>query len=235
LYPLNEWGWNRQDGLDLLHRTYGVHWVKSLCWQCPFPSKTKGWPDQLARYIDYPHEAFRHIVDEFCTLALNQFSGLFGPGKSLAQRLRDGGADTVLALADTWIDSTSWALYRVRRRFTSPANADRDLVAVHRGTRVDMETALNRLAYRLGTDLSATIDGHRRLVLRERAPDAYPYLEEFYVACPNQVHDKQEANYDTRWLAEAPIELQQMEAATADLLTELGGRIGGQTQLLPIA
>lgn len=89
----------------------------------------------------------------------------------------------MLALADAWIDSTTWALYRVRRRFTSPAHADRGLVAVHRGTRAAMETAMVQLAHRMGIDLATTDDGHPRLVLRERAPESYPYMEEFYVAC----------------------------------------------------
>lgn len=235
MYPLNQWGWNRQDCLDLLLRTFGVHWVKSLCRQCPYPSKSKGWPAQLARYMASPHEAFRHIVDEFCTLALNQFSGLFGPGNSLTQRLRDGGAFNVLALADAWIDSTTWALYRVRRRFTSPAHADRGLVAVHRGTRAAMETTMVQLAHRMGIHLATTDDGHPRLVLRERAPESYPYLEEFYVACPDQVRDKQDVNYETRWVAMATAELLEKEAAAADLVTELGGRVGDQRQLLEVA
>lgn len=83
MYPLNPVGLE-PPGLSgsassHLRRALGQKPVPPI----PYPSKSKGWPAQLARYMASPHEAFRHIVDEFCTLALNQFSGLFGPGNSL--------------------------------------------------------------------------------------------------------------------------------------------------------
>ncbi|WP_433709393.1 hypothetical protein ACQP2U_23095 [Nocardia sp. CA-084685] len=83
-----------------------------------------------------PGEAYKHLVDEFVTVALNHRSGLFGPGKSLRDRLRADGAHEVHALADAALDTCRWAVYRVRRCYTAPARAWRSIEIVHRGDRV---------------------------------------------------------------------------------------------------
>ncbi|WP_039803970.1 hypothetical protein [Nocardia araoensis] len=82
-----------------------------------------GWSERLARFQAAPAEAFKHVVDEYVAVALNRNSGLFGPRKSLTDRLRRDGAHDVPALAEAQLDRCRWAVYRVRRCYTAPARA----------------------------------------------------------------------------------------------------------------
>ncbi|WP_281873953.1 hypothetical protein [Nocardia sputorum] len=76
-------------------------------------------------------------MDEYVAVALNRNSGLFGPGKSLTDRLRRDGAHDVLALAEAELDRCRWAVYRVRRCYTAPARARRAVDTVAHGSRAE--------------------------------------------------------------------------------------------------
>lgn len=211
VYLVAEWEWSRQDCVDYLlaHPDVGVVWPKSCCRQCPFLSRV-GWVEQLPRFRTLPTEAFRHLVDEYCCLALNSRSGLYGPGKSLGTRLERDGATAVIELADDWMARMPWALYRVRRRFTAPATASRSVRRAAIGTGQQVRRALARTADMLGAGLSydepipgapktGDRDTFERLWVHRRTDGHYPTVEEFYVAAPVQPLDKEAANFDTRW------------------------------------
>lgn len=88
IYPLHTANWSRARCQGYLLGLFGVWWPKSCCRQCCFVS-VPSWPDQLARYRAAPGEAYKHLVDEFVTVALNPV--LFGHG--LHKRWRRAGSE----------------------------------------------------------------------------------------------------------------------------------------------
>lgn len=224
IYPVHDWGWTRQDCLDYLRRpdVFGPDCAigKSCCRECPYPNKD-GWREQLERFRTLPAEAAPHLVDEQVTLALNKDSGLFGPGKSLNDRLRADGAIAVVDLASIRFHTAEWALYRVRRIFTGRAAAWRSVEIILTGASITVRAALVRLARHLGSPLHSLGDGIPRLWLAERDPDAYPTVEEFYVATAAQARNKQRPGFETRWAGFATDDLIAMEDAAAEFTTRL--------------
>ncbi|BDT92363.1 hypothetical protein IFM12275_23390 [Nocardia sputorum] len=141
------------------------------------------------------------MVDEYVAVALNRNSGLFGPGKSLTDRLRRDGAHDVLALAEAELDRCRWAVYRVRRCYTAPARAWRAVDTVAHGSRAETVEILHRMA--AGLQVPCALDGdHTRVWLTDHAA-TYPRLEEFFVAAPDSVRPKQRAGFEARWHGDA--------------------------------
>ncbi|MEG8184201.1 hypothetical protein GZH49_37685 [Nocardia terpenica] len=174
IYPLHAAGRSRQRCSDYLYGLFGIRWPKSCCRQCCFVSAVSGWPDQLARFRAAPQESYRHVVDEFVTVALNRNSPLFGRAGTLADRLARGNANLVLALADRDMAAAEWALYRVRRLYYGRAQAIRSLHITCRGTRQQMAGALRSVAAALDIQ-PLTEAGHTRLWLARRPDsDRYP-------------------------------------------------------------
>ena len=217
IYPLHERNCSRQECLDYLLKVFRVQWVKSCCRQCCFAGSRAGWPAQLARYQAYPAESAHHVVDEFVTVALNKESGLFGPKDTLADRLARGDAAEALRLARRQVRGTAWAIYRVRRLLWPPAPSWRSVQTVRRGDMPSMHAFLRELADRLELSLDVHA-GHARLWLAHRVPDTSPTFEEFFVAAPAQVVDKQRPGFETRWRGHADDRLLAREDHVADLL-----------------
>ncbi|MEU6190748.1 hypothetical protein [Nocardia sp. NPDC047038] len=208
IYPLHSAGMSRAMCQGYLFGLFGVWWPKSCCRQCCFVS-VPSWPDQLARYRAHPDEAFRHLVDEYCALALNHRSGLFGPGKSLRDRLRADGAHEVHALADAAMDACEWAVYRVRRCYSARAQAWRAVEVIHRADRAGTQRFVAELADSL--KIAARTDGeHSRLWLTEET-QGYPRLEEFFVAAPNTINPKKRSGFEARWGGHADQRLLALE------------------------
>jgi hypothetical protein len=205
IYPLAATGWSRACCQRYL---FGVWWPKSCCHQCCFVS-VSNWPDQLARYQASPGEAYKRLVDEFVTVALNHRSGLFGPGKSLCDRLRADGAHEVHALADTALDTCGWAVYRVRRRYTAAVRAWRSIEIVHRGERAGTGAFVAELAEYLRLPLRT--DGEHTRLWLTAATEGYPRLEKFYVAAPDSVADKARGKFEIRWRGHADPTLLALE------------------------
>ncbi|GAA5091353.1 hypothetical protein GCM10023319_45130 [Nocardia iowensis] len=214
IYPLHAAGWSRARCQGYLFGLFGVWWPKSCCRQCCFVS-VPSWPEQLERFNMAPAEAFKHVIDEYVTVALNRNSGLFGPGKSLADRLRRDGAEHVLALAAAELERCGWAVYRVRRCYSRPATAWRSVETIYRGSRVAASQFLTRLGVHL--DIAPHDDGqHTRIWLTEPSP-TYPRLEEFFVAAPDSVLPKQRSGFETRWHGHADTRLTALELAAQAL------------------
>ncbi|MFX0580997.1 hypothetical protein [Nocardia nepalensis] len=216
IYPLHAAGWSRARCQGYLFGLFGVWWPKSCCRQCCFVSQPS-WPEQLERFRTAPAEAFKHVVDEFVTLALNRNSGLFGPGKSLTDRLRRDGAGEVLALAEAELDRCRWAVYQVRRCYSRPADAWRSVEAVHRGSRTEASTFLDRLATRL--QIIPQLDAQHTRVWLTAPSTTYPRLEEFFVAAPDSVVDKQRPGFATRWYGHADGRLIALEQAAQTIVS----------------
>lgn len=208
IYPLHEAGWSRERAQGYLYGLFGVWWPKSCCRQCCFVS-VPSWPDQLARYRAAPQESYKHLVDEYTSLALNHRTGLFGPNKSLRDRLRTDGAVEVHTLADAALERCRWAVYRVRRCYTAPGKAWRCIQIVHRADRAEATALLTGLATHLRIPLRT--DGeHTRLWLAPPSSQ-FPRLEEFFVAAPDSVIEKRRLNFETRWHGHADTALLTLE------------------------
>lgn len=211
VYPVHEWGWSRQDCVEHLLAAFGVVWPKSCCRQCPFPGCGREWPDQLARFTALPGEAVAHLVDEYVCLALNPRSGLFGPGRSLAGRLRRDGADEVVDLAVSRMVRMPWTVYRVRRCFSARASAFRSVERLVVANRQIVGEVLHHAARLVGIPVvrdavipgsprrHADTDVHSRLWLRKRCGTRYPQIEEFYVPAPAQALDKATTGFRATW------------------------------------
>lgn len=222
-YPINEWGWSRQDCLDYLYRKLGVVWPKSCCRHCPYAGNKSGWPEQLARFAALPAEAAQHIIDEYVCLALNPRSGLFGPGKSLITRLRRDQVTEPITLAVARMKTMPWAIYRVRRLYNAPANAIRSVDSALLGGHRTVHTALTDVS-RL-VDIAVTKneeiagapvhdgdrDTHHRLWLRRRSDGIYPTQEEFYTVAPAQAQDKELDSFANAWTDHTDAALARLE------------------------
>ncbi|MFE9328367.1 hypothetical protein ACIHDR_46845 [Nocardia sp. NPDC052278] len=135
----------------------------------------RSWPAQLDRFRAAPQESYRHVVDEYVSLALNRNTPLFGRAGSLTDRLAADDATPVLQLADRHMETIQWALYRVRRVYFERATAWRSIDIIRRGTRTDTRTLLDDLSTHLRV-VSTTDRAHTRLWLEEHDPaDAYPH------------------------------------------------------------
>ncbi|MGN2638817.1 hypothetical protein ACTD5D_22140 [Nocardia takedensis] len=208
IYPLHAAGMTRAMSQGYLFGLFGVWWPKSCCRQCCFVS-VPSWPDQLARYRAHPEEAYRHLIDEYCALALNARSGLFGPGKSLRDRLAAEGAHEVHALAEAAMNECEWAVYRVRRCYSAPAQAWRAVEIIHHGDRAAALRFVLDLAERVG--IAVRTDGeHTRLWLTPES-EHYPRVQEFFVAAPNTITPKKRAGFETRWGGHAEGRLRALE------------------------
>ncbi|MCP2320083.1 hypothetical protein APR12_005464 [Nocardia amikacinitolerans] len=183
---------------------------------CRFVSRPS-WPEQLARFQAAPAEAFKHLVDEYVALALNRNSGLFGPGKSLTNRLRRDGAHQVLALAAAELDRCRWAAYRVRRCYSVPARAWRAVEVIARGDRAHTTALLHRLAAELR--ISPQVDGEHVRVWLTAPSTSYPRLEEFFVSAPDVVAPKARKGFEARWYELAEDRLLALEDAALAVAT----------------
>ncbi|WP_433195880.1 hypothetical protein ACQP1G_42650 [Nocardia sp. CA-107356] len=119
-----------------------------------------------------PEESYPHLVDEYCTVALNEKSGLFGPDETLTERLRAAGAHTILDLAEREIFQSPWALYRLRRVYFAPATADRSVEVALRGTPEYTQQIRDRLYTALDIPTITDRRHHTRLWLARRPPQS---------------------------------------------------------------
>ncbi|WP_194838748.1 hypothetical protein [Nocardia sp. XZ_19_369] len=210
IYPLHAAGWSRARCQGYLFGLFGVWWPKSCCRQCCFVSEA-GWPEQLDRFREMPAEAFDHLVDEYVAVALNRNSGLFGPGRSLTDRLRRDDAEQVLSFAAAALDRCRWAVYRVRRCYSGPGKAWRSVETTLRGSRAEVVAFLDELAAHVR--VRPTVDGEHIRVWLTPPLSSYPRIEEFFTIAPDSVTDKQRPGFETRWHGHADTRLLAMETA----------------------
>ncbi len=228
VYPLHAAGWNRQRCSDYLESVFGVIWPKSACRQCCFVSRC-GWPEQLDRFRHAPQESFPHVVDEYVCRALNRNTPLFGRAGTLTDRLAEGGATEVIQMAEQYMDTVPWAVYRVRRVYFARATAWRSIDILRRGPRPAMGDLLSSLATTIGVPV-LTEGPHTRLWLAKHEPtDAYPHVEQFYVTAPASVHAKQRSRFDIHWAAWVPDRVRALALDASDYLDTTAAPINALT------
>lgn len=206
VYPLIEWGWDRQRCLDYIQDVLGVEWHKSACVYCPFSLQNKtSVARQLELYRQHPEAAVQALFMEEVSLALNPTQSLI-PKKPLANVLIDAGLTEPFSLLNERLDREPHAVYEVRRILrgrkddpTKLANAARSIRIVSTGTRTESFTSLLKHAWRLGLGMPETDeDGFQRLYLRQRG-DTFPATEHFYTVAPAVAHDKQHDRFEQWW------------------------------------
>lgn len=115
VYPLRQWGWDREQCEQYLQARFGIRWPRSCCTYCPFAGGSKRKNALLAeRWRREPTAGVQVLVLEAVALALNPRMLLFKDVSawSVAQ---EQGLTEVLAAAQAYLESCPWAVYDVQR------------------------------------------------------------------------------------------------------------------------
>ncbi len=203
-YPLVDWAWNREKCVSYLREQYGITWKKSACVQCPFASlKGSGCVD---RFKADPDSAVKAMQLEALSLMLNPRVGLFS-GRTLRQVVEKSGNVEAMKRFEAWfVSQPTWSVYRVRRAYTAPAKASRELTTVFTGGYDDARAHLIATVTPEadGFDNNVTVDEHGfvRGYARRRVEGVYPSCEEMFVVGPAGIEDKvSRTTFDKRWAA----------------------------------
>lgn len=204
VYPLIDWGWDRQQCEDYLQERFGVRWPKSYCTFCCYPVSMGSLPAHLERMRTHPDIAGKVLRLEYTAMSLNPNAKLYGE-KSLLE-LFDGSQPRDRACLDAFERelAADWALYRVRRLFLLSDKGERR--PVMRSTeRVELGEP-SRLAQRVAAKakehgVEAVTDpayGRSRYWVRPRSA-AWPMAEELFTTAPANVIDKADENFEPQW------------------------------------
>jgi len=197
-YPLVEWGWNRARCLDYIREITGAAWVKSACYFCPFAGQGLEKENLAERWARFPELGADALAMEYTAQALNPTQTLFGGRKknsrgelgawdqnSAIRFAVDHGLDGVLAAYETNLDAVEWAVYRVRRAWTSNSTAARSVEILASGTRSEIVAELEAIAAGRGVAVTTEAPGHSitRAVVSTK-PESGKGAEELLVAAP---------------------------------------------------
>lgn len=182
-YPLVEWKWDRATCLAYIKSVTGADWKKSCCQYCPFaaPKKKEGWHLE-DRYTENPEAAAMALELEHQALAFNPEMKLYA-SRTLAETLEKHGITAPAAILAERLKSAEFALYRVRRVFSGPAQARRAIEKLETGSQGAMHGKLVEYAAKNGLELSREA-GIERVYVTRRIPDVYPAFEEMLVVAP---------------------------------------------------
>lgn len=196
-YPLQEWGWNREDCQDFLLAEIGASIPKSACSFCPFSMATEtGRAHQIRRFRAEPDRAAEALFLEFVARSLNPAQTLIS-GSSAADMVARAGLDDVVTRFQTRLQRSPWALYEVRRlQRRGPAGGRgitaRSIRTIATGTRAQMAA---QLAREPGQRVRG-VDGVIRHVLKDRSVHGVDHL---IVAAPLGPVDKQRPGFEQWW------------------------------------
>lgn len=223
VYPLRQWGWDREQCEAYLRDRFGIQWPRSCCAYCPFAGGSKRKNALLAeRWRREPAAGVLALVLETVALALNPRMMLFKDVSARAVAHQQGLTE-VLAAVDAYLDSCTWALYDVQR-VHRPHGAKQDeklskeraaelgvAVLTHPGNPVrkgktwrSVRTVRSGARDEITAALSAANGGRYedgetpRLWLIE-AQDVYPTCERLLVAAPAGVVDKEQGGFAALW------------------------------------
>jgi hypothetical protein len=206
IYPLVDWGWNRQDCLQYLYRQWGTWFAKSACSFCPFQECGIA----VERFQQDPDAAAQVLLMEQNALAHNPRMHLFSSGTAYDLVLKHN-LQKVLERYEQRLAQETWALYHVYRIYRQlpvkdkpekfRVDADRYNCVLTKGDRPYIDICLAELAQRYG---KSVIEQHgQRFYVHERIEKQYPAWEEFFVATIHQAEDKCRnlSKFRERWYA----------------------------------
>lgn len=194
-YPLLEWGWDRNACLRYLKEITGEIWLKSACVYCPFNAMK---PEGIARQRKFPLQVAEALALEYQSLALNPRGSLYRDRTLLSIVTQDGNI-AAKAHFERILSESEWALYRVRRIYKKPGQADRAVEKLETGARAEM---IGRFAQRTGGLVTRIEHDISYGYVYEREADRYPTVEEFYVIAPAAVESKTRHGFEwfeARW------------------------------------
>ncbi|MBL1110498.1 hypothetical protein JK361_39160 [Streptomyces sp. 5-8] len=204
VYPLIDWGWDRQQCEDYLWKRFGVHWPKSYCTFCCFPVSMGALPAHLERMRSHPDIAGEVLRLEYTAMSLNPKAKLYGKRTLLEFFDPSQPRDRACLKAFEHELDMPWALYHVRRLFLLSASGERRPVM-----RSTERVALGR-ARQLGQRLISVSERHgievkhdpvygraRSWVRRRR--ETWPMAEELFTTAPARVINKQDENFEPAW------------------------------------
>jgi len=110
LYLLVEWGWSRAYCLYKLWHHYGVLWLKSACFHCPYCHGNEA----ALRWLKEPEAGEYTLWMEFKALLLNPNMELYNSGSAIEWAQKIGSAEAI-ARFHARLAAASWQLWWVRR------------------------------------------------------------------------------------------------------------------------
>jgi hypothetical protein len=188
-YPLAAWGWSREQCLQYLKEMTGANWRKSACVYCPFNALKE---DGLARMRQFPEQVAVALMLEHQSLALNP-RGMLYRDRTLHSIIADDHHTEALRHFQQRLEAAEYSLYRVRRIYRAPGQADRAVEKRLTGKRAEMNEAFEEASSLLNVRVEHNI---RYGYARERELDHYPTVEEFFVVAPAAIESKTRYGFD---------------------------------------
>ena len=214
IFPLKEWGLDRNACAALSEIVFGKVIARSCCSFCPFAETSGGESEMLQRYRIYSEEAATTMLLEHVAIALNPRTSLYPGGKRVLDIVRANNMQQAIHRYETILTESEWALYhvqRVYRKINKRVVTDRNLITLMRGDRAAAIEALHARATIENPVREVHGDVTPRIYLQERIP-TYPAIEEMYVIAPAYPKDKQRARFGAVWAQ------QTMQTTFDDLL-----------------
>jgi hypothetical protein len=202
-YPLVEWAWTRDDAISYIKAaTGGGDIPKSACYFCPFALSNKtSRAHTLQRYQHDPAQAAQALMIEHTSLALNRFQGLVGDKRLIDFITALDDPTPILTAFHTTLQGSPHAVYRIRRIYredsTRPGVKGKRVDRAVQRLAVGDRSTMRDLARTLGDEQET--DGLIERIYRRRRAEVYPTVEEFVVAAPAVVNDKQSMHFDRWW------------------------------------
>jgi hypothetical protein len=214
VYPLIEWGWDRETCEAFILAELGVEWQKSACYFCPFALANKaGRARTLARYAEDPQVGARALFMEYVSLCLNPKQGLLGEVR-LIDLVRDAGMVEVLEAFDAMVAAAEHTLYDVRRVYHAATVRDgkKPKINSNRSVRCTDRTFVGTgplaqivaKAEARGLDVEVGEDGITRLWAERAEPGTGLTREQFFVVAPAVVDAKEMPRFADWWGRYAP-------------------------------
>ena len=194
-YPLAAWQWSRERCLEYLKAMTGETWRKSACVYCPFNALKA---DGLARMRQFPEQVAEALMLEYQSLALNPRGTLYRD-RTLHSIIASDHHTEALRHFQKRLEAAEYALYRVRRIYRAPGQADRAVEKLMTGSRAEMMSLFEKASTHLNVRVEHDIFyGY----VREREADRYPSVEEFFVVALAAVESKTRHGFEwfeARW------------------------------------
>ncbi|MGH9843547.1 MAG: hypothetical protein ACREEM_32820, partial [Blastocatellia bacterium] len=189
-YPLaEELGWDRDACQRYLKEITGETFLRSACTFCPFNNLKE---DGIARLRRHPEKVAEALLLEYQSLCLNPRGTLYRNRTLLSIIVANHHAETLRHFRMR-LEEAEYALYRVRRIYNAPGRADRAVERLETGSRGEMNNRFERISSSLGVRVEHDI---RYGYVREREPDCYPAVEEFFVVAPAAIESKTRYGFD---------------------------------------
>jgi hypothetical protein len=192
MYPLVDWGWNREMCEEYIQGLTGVAWPKSACAYCPFAA---GREPVMVRFDEEPELGAFSLLMEFVSLCFNHRMTLYAT-KSLLSVVQRRGMKETLEAFDRELVLRPWAVYSSRRYYFAAGVAWRSI------TKLGPDTTRGE-AERAVMEMGGRRDGCGivRLFQHDRREEWYPAIEGTVVAAPAVVSNKERPQFQARWEA----------------------------------